>query len=114
MRLTLPYPPSGNRYWRHVGRNVVVSAEAKAYREKVKWLALAQCGKARPIEGDVVVSVGVFRPARRGDLDNTLKVLLDSLRGVAYLDDAQVAHLQAGRFEDKTNPRVVVSVEPAI
>lgn len=112
MRLEIPYPPSANRYWRHVGRNVVVSSEARKYRERVRWLALSQLGRAKPLEGDVTVAVTVFRPAKRGDLDNCLKVLLDALRGVAYLDDSQVARLHASRYEDRANPRAVVLVEP--
>ncbi len=107
--LVLPYPPSGNRYWRHVGPRVLVSAEARAYRAKVGWICAGK--KLRPLDGPVVVSVAVYRPAKRGDLDNVLKILLDSLRGYLYRDDAQAVELHAIRYEDKVNPRVEVRVE---
>jgi Holliday junction resolvase RusA-like endonuclease len=52
----------------------------------------------------------VFRPARRGDLDNTLKSILDSLTGIAWDDDSQVRCIYAERREDKVNPRVEVEI----
>jgi Holliday junction resolvase RusA-like endonuclease len=67
----------------------------------------------RPIqEGEVALLITVFRPRKTGDLDNHLKVLLDSLNGVAYKDDKQVAEIFISRFEDKENPRVEVRVMP--
>lgn len=32
---------------------------------------------------------------KRGDLDNYLKLVQDSLNGVAYVDDKQITHLEA-------------------
>lgn len=105
----LPYPPSGNRYWRHVGARVVVSREAREYRAKVaKMLASME-----PIDGDVGVEILVHRPARRGDLDNTLKVLLDAVRGFAYHDDSQIVFIQAQRFDGIGEPGVRLVVKPA-
>ncbi len=60
--------------------------------------------------GPVSVNVRVYRPARRGDLDNCLKVLLDALKGIAFVDDSQVVHIHARRYEDKANPRAEVTV----
>lgn len=115
MKLVLPYPPSANRYWRHVGRNVVKSEEARKYQQgvRLRWLtdAIHATHLRGPPSGPVVVSVALFRPARRGDLDNSLKVLLDALKGIAYRDDSQVVELHARRFEDKANPRAEVTVE---
>jgi crossover junction endodeoxyribonuclease RusA len=110
MRLTLPFPPTGNLYWRHARGRTYVSDEARRYRTGVKLRALT-AGLRNPLEGPVCVSVAIYRPAKRGDLDNSLKVLLDSLRGVAFVDDSQVEELHAMRFEDKANPRAVVTVE---
>jgi Holliday junction resolvase RusA-like endonuclease len=106
MIFTLPYPPSANRYWRHVGHRVVTSAEARAYRRDVGLLLV----RVKPIDGQIIVRLDVFRPARRGDLDNSAKVLLDSLRGIAYHDDSQIVELHMRRFEDKERPRVEVEV----
>ena len=108
--VTLPYPPSANRYWRQWQGRTLVSAEARAYKTTAYALALSQ--GMRPIAGPVSVAVDVYRPAKRGDLDNSMKVLLDALKGVAFEDDQQVCELHARRFDDKDKPRVEVLVTP--
>jgi len=71
--------------------------------------ALAQ--GCRPISGPVVVTIQWFRAARRGDLDNHLKVVLDALQGVAYRNDNQIVELHAYRLEDHQNPRLQIVIE---
>lgn len=112
LKVTLPYPPSVNRYLRFApGGYAYTTKEAKQYKQGAKLRALTQ--GMRPIqEGEVALLITVFRPRKTGDLDNHLKVLLDSLNGVAYKDDKQVAEIFISRFEDKENPRVEVRVMP--
>lgn len=110
MRLVLGYPPTANLYWRKTRTGkVYVSDEARQYRITAALSAKAQGAKV--LNGLVVVRVDVFRPAKRGDLDNTLKVLLDALRGVAYEDDKQVVAINAYRRDDPANPRVELVIE---
>ena len=112
MRLMVPYPPSANVYWRvtRQGR-IYVSPEAKAYRARVRWLAMG--ARLRPLTGPVSLSLAVYRPRRAGDLSNRIKVLEDALQGVAYADDSQVVELHAVRLDDAADPRVEVTVEAA-
>jgi Holliday junction resolvase RusA-like endonuclease len=111
MNLTLPYPPPVNRMYRHYNGRTVLSAEARQYKRDVALIASARgCGE--PLEGDVVVTMHIYRPRRVGDLDGRIKALLDALQGVCYLDDKQVCELHAHRHEDKARPRVEVSVGP--
>jgi len=109
LEFTLPYPPSANRYWRNVNGRMVVSADARAYKEEVGWMIRPRVKD--PLAGEVYVKVRIFRPRRSGDLDNTLKVLLDSLKGLIYLDDDQIVEIRANRFDDKANPRAEITVE---
>lgn len=108
MKITLPYPPSANRYWRNYRGRMVTSAEARAYKDEVGWLA-KQAG-IEHLDGSVVLYVDIYRPRRSGDLDNWLKVLLDALQGVAYEDDTEVVELHARRLDDRNDPRVEVEV----
>jgi len=105
LKVTLPYPPSANAYWRNVKGRVVVSAEARAYKAKVALLL-----RCKPVSGPVALVANMYRPARRGDLDNTLKVLGDALNGLAWVDDSQVVEIHAYRHDDKANPRAEVEV----
>ena len=106
---TLPYPPSANRYWRSYRGRVVKSEEARAYQQEAGWIAKASgfdCTKS-----DVAITVKVYRPQKSGDLDNFLKVTLDSLKGIIYDDDKQVKVIHAERYDDKKNPRVDLLIE---
>lgn len=106
--ITLPFPISANRYWRNFNGRMVISPEARAYKEAAAWTARA--AGIEVIAGDVAVTLRVYRPAKRGDLDNTVKILLDSLNGIAYNDDSQIVRIVAERYDDKRNPRVEVEV----
>jgi crossover junction endodeoxyribonuclease RusA len=132
--LTLPYPVSANRYWRSFvprGQSraiVVLSDEAKAYKQQVGWMA-HQAGIRKPIAGRVQVEIWLYpqRPqdwakrARRDpvgwddtvqclDLDNANKVLLDALKGVAIEDDRWVHRLVSSRMEPDGEGRVVLTI----
>lgn len=111
MQFVLPPPISANRYWRNFRGRMVVSAEAKAYKQQVAWIAKASGAEA--LTGNVSVTMKVYRPAKRMDLDNAAKILLDSLIGIAYNDDSQIVRIVAERYDDKRNPRVEVEVTPA-
>ena len=66
----------------------------------------------RTVRGkESLVAVTSARPRRIGDLDNVLKSLLDSMKGIAFVDDGQIVELRLRRFDDKLRPRVEVTVE---
>ena len=113
MILTLPYPPTANRYWRVWRGRAVKSTEARAYQELVRKLCRVQGARGEPFAGPVEVVISVYRPRKRGDLDNTLKVALDALKGIAFVDDEQIVGIDARRADDKVNPRLVVTVKEA-
>jgi Holliday junction resolvase RusA-like endonuclease len=107
--LTLPYPPSANRYWRVFRNRVVVSGEATRYKKDAAAAASMQ-GIDEPLTGDLSLAIKVYRPLKSGDLDNRLKVVLDSLQGIAYKNDSQIVEIRATRFDDKSNPRIEISI----
>lgn len=86
----------------------VIGPEARAYRHQAGWEAKRQGVQVQ--NGPLAVSLNVYRPMRRGDLDNTAKVLFDALNGIAWVDDGQVVEMHLFRFDDKDRPRVEVTV----
>lgn len=52
---------------------------------------------------------GYIRPAKKPDIDNVVKSILDALNGVAYHDDTQVVAVFAEKFYSDT-PRVEVEI----
>lgn len=138
--LTLPYPPSANRYWesrvikaKATGRMMsmtYVSKEAKDFKEHVSWLARA-AGVRAPITGRVAITytlhphrpLDYLRRMKRDpahwedtvqciDLDNAQKVLLDALKGVVIDDDKWVRSIFAVRGEPIEGGRLIVTVSP--
>ena len=119
MKLTLPVPPSANLYWRDRvqrlgdGRHIVQrykTGEARQYQVLVSQTALAAGYRPVKLPQPVVIRVTWFREAKRGDLDNRLKVLLDAIQGTVYENDSQVVEIHAYREEDKARPRVELEV----
>ena len=109
--VSFPEPPSINHYWR-VSRGIThLSKDGRRWKNQAVELA-AQAGLVK-LEGPVAVSITWYRSRRSGDLDNHIKVVLDVLRGLAYVDDKQVIELHAWRFDDKADPRVDVEITEA-
>lgn len=111
----LPLCPSVNHC--HVttrqGRRVL-TAEARSWLAVASTLArsAAKRAGAQPLETWVRVTVRVTWPdRRRRDLDNTKKLLLDSLKGIAYDDDFRaLCHDDVPRY-DKSDPHICVTWE---
>jgi crossover junction endodeoxyribonuclease RusA len=118
-RLVLPYPISANDYWRHIAHPktrrpvTIVSREAKAYRALVGMHARSVI--AKPIAGPVELCFRLFPENRIClDLDNALKVAIDALKGVAFLDDSQVVKINAERCApDSGKKRLEVAIAGA-
>ena len=109
--LSLPYPPSTNHYWRHVGPRTLISREGRRYRERVCAL-LAASGLKR-LDGRLSVTITLFVPdRRRRDIDNAQKAVLDSLAHAhVYRDDSQVDELTTRRGAVTTGGLCIVEIE---
>lgn len=133
IRVTFPYPPTVNTYWRRVldarGRpRTLLSRRGRKFRQAAEVADIKQyfpisefhlphSSEELPITGPTAVHIVLERPdRRRRDLDNVLKPILDGLvhRGVLE-DDSQI--VQLGISWDGLDPvgngaRAVVFVEP--
>lgn len=113
--LTLPWPPTVNTYYRHVGPRVLISKDGRKYRENVKNSVFAH----RPLNlwdtltGRLSVEIVANPPDRRKrDLDNLLKGLLDSLQHAGiYQDDSQIDKLSIKRSAVSPGGSIYVRLE---
>ena len=98
--LTLPYPPSANRYWRHNRGRTHISAEGRAFRAAVAAAVTEQQATGTPpLTGRLAVALEARMPDhRRRDLDNLLKATLDALTHAGvWQDDCQIDRLTLQR-----------------
>jgi len=114
MKLTLPWPPSVNHYYRRVGPRTLISREGREYRRAICGL-LAPVGGSRkpPTSGRVALAMDAFPPdRRRRDLDNLLKCTQDSLAHAGvYEDDSQIDLLAVIRREPTRGGHITVRIE---
>lgn len=105
MKLTLPFPPSVNTYWRNTRQGVLISASGRCFRSNALAAVMEQLKRRpQPIKVNVEVSVLLFPPDKRQrDFDNYFEVLFDSLTyaGV-WLDDVQIKKLTVESREKLT------------
>lgn len=98
LKLRLPYPPSVNKYWLRVGKRVILSPEARVYKELVAYQIKSQkipsLGNRR-----LKLEISVRPPDnRKRDIDNICKCILDALQdGGVFDDDSQVDTLHVQR-----------------
>lgn len=79
IEITLPWPPSLNRYYRSVNGRVLIAAEGRRYRGSVARHVAVQCIGIDTLDKRLAVQIALSPPdRRRRDIDNTLKALLDA------------------------------------
>lgn len=118
IKISLPFPPSTNTYWRHVsmgkrGTRVLISKKGRQYRSDV----ISECCAAQltglRLGGRLRVLVRLFVPDRRKrDMDNFNKALLDALsQAQVWGDDSQIDDLRVVRGHVVKGGRAVVEIE---
>ena len=82
--ITLPWPPSNNRYYRHNRGRTHISAEGQAYRDNVARIikgSMLDIGLAMPVK---IRSESHMRDRRRRDRDNVQKAASDALTKAGF------------------------------
>lgn len=88
------------------GHGTLIKTSALSKYEKSFYL---QCNQYRNnrIVGFFELSLRVFYPSNRSDLDNSLKVILDCLQKVGAIEnDNKCVRIHAEKFIDKKEPRI--------
>lgn len=84
-----------------------MTTRGKENKEQMAWEARRQ-HRGVPIAGPVSLKIALWWPTRANrDLDN-IKLLLDALTGILWLDDSQIQKMEIEKGYDKENPRVEI------
>ncbi len=107
----MPWPPTVNTYWRHVGSRVLISEKGKKYKRDIQLLALTW--KRPKLLGRLSVHIKAFPPDKRArDLDNLLKVTLDSLQDAGLFEnDSQIDEIFIQRKSPLTGGELLIYIE---
>lgn len=114
-RLTLPFPPSVNTLYRHVGQNVVLSKQGREYAKSVNDAVAEalEAGQMVPPPPHAVWLLATPPDRRKRDLDNLPKRLLDLVYRVFEIDDSQIIRMAAEWRKDGRAPGILVDIRPA-
>lgn len=107
-------PESTNHLYRSVcskGRAMVyMSQEGRALKEKYQWAVRAQWRRPS-FDGGFIIEVRLYFPdKRRRDIDNYHKIALDSMKGIVFHDDCQIAEMTTKKMIDEKNPRIEIYI----
>lgn len=107
--VTLPYPPSANRMWRHVGKKVLRSAEYERWRKECQTIIRAET-RGQCVAGPYAMTLQVGRPdRRRRDIDNLLKPVSDVMvLAGAVEDDCNCQQIEAAWKSSVTGVHVTI------
>jgi Holliday junction resolvase RusA-like endonuclease len=108
----LPFPPSVNRYYRHVGYRTLLSREGRQYRATV--CALLAGRVQQPLTSHLFLQIDLYPPdRRRRDLDNAQKAIWDACQHAGlYRDDSQIKRAVLEMHEPDGQPRAEVILRP--
>lgn len=104
--------PIPKQSFRYAKSGSYQTARVKAHEDRIGWEAKGGCSLPDPTAGNVIVDVCFFRKAkRRCDLDNLAKMVLDGMKGIVFVDDAQIVRLKVEKRDcDGLEPRTCVRV----
>ena len=128
IEITLPFPPSVNRYWRSVVikgfARILLSADGRRFKDSCKKIIsqrlekIQQAGHSLPLfskKEKLAVEIELYPPTKRVcDVDNYAKATLDALTASGvWGDDSQVDDLRIIRREVVRGGHVLVKVYEA-
>ncbi|MCS3605304.1 RusA family crossover junction endodeoxyribonuclease [Erwinia rhapontici] len=96
MKLTLPFPPSINGYWRSPGKGALISERGRKYRINAIAAVYEQLRRRpQPITHEIDIHVILYPPTRaKRDLDNFQKALFDGLTHAGvWADDSLIKRM---------------------
>lgn len=133
MVLTVPFPPSANRYWGHARGRTFLNHAAVKYRQDVmdavvllRFDQMREKNPSSPAQvifshrlddfalcGPLEVTIELNPPTKRKwDLDNRIKQLLDALQNAGvFEDDEQIVRLTAVKAEQVSGGKCSVIIQ---
>lgn len=99
IKITMPFPPTVNTYYRNVNGRTLMSRKGREFRELALKCCAWQKAPAIAIGTRLSVILNLYPPDKRHwDIDNRVKAVLDGLQHAGVIpDDEQVDRLTINR-----------------
>lgn len=131
LSLTIPGKPMGKQRPRVLKNGFKYTPEKTVnYETLIKEIFATECRLEKPTDKPVRLTIrayfqipqsisktkrelmqkGLIRPAKKPDVDNIVKIIADSLNGLAYLDDKQIVSCSIEKFYSSI-PRLEIELE---
>lgn len=87
----------------------------RQFKEELGWYAKQAMHGQEPLNGLLRLSCHFFKRYRKignqgyGDVDNFAKAVMDSLQGICFANDAQIAELHATKHFGE--PKIIITLE---
>ncbi len=107
------YTPTKTKNYEYLTKQIFVfkypDFEPLENRVSVKITAYFEIPKSISKKKEEAMLQGIISPTKKPDIDNIVKIILDSLNKFAYKDDSQITQLKVDKKYAKT-PKTVVEV----
>ena len=110
-KLTLPWPPTVNTYWRHARGRHYISDKGEQYRKDIIHLIQQQHLDINTLSRLKIIITANPPDKRRRDLDNLQKAVFDSLVHAGFMaDDEQIDDFRVRRGEKVKGGRLEIII----
>ena len=89
-----------------------LTAKGRFYKNSIAWAAKSAMSGRPVFQDPIEIHFQFFYPDnRKRDLDNSIKLTLDSLVGICFEDDSEIVKIIAEKKIDKINPHICISIQ---
>lgn len=84
----------------------------KETKQAMNKIALYGIAKGKKLEGNLKLTLrAYYRTKKHGDLDNIIKVIMDSCQGIIFENDLQIKEIYAILKTEQDNERTEIEIE---
>ena len=89
---------------------IIKNPKTKEFTRYINDLCLVK--RVKPFQKDVLFYMDILISKRNNyDIDGLLKLLFDSLNGLAYIDDKQIVDLRIRKHRNQSEDKLIIKIE---
>ena len=90
--------------------SIIKNPKTKEFTKYINDICLIN--KVKPLKKDISFYMDILISKRNNyDIDGLLKLLFDSLNGLAYIDDKQIVDLRVRKHLNETEDKLIIKIE---